>query len=190
MKRILILLGSVVLSFTFFSCGDDTTTYSESLEKEKKLISSYLSRNNITVLSSVPSTDGAWGSNQYINPTGNMYLNILDVGTGVGTDSVESGKTVIVRFKSFTLDANNPDTVSNWTTMDYPYPPEFIYGSSSEACTAWHVALSYMKYTGSQAKIIVPSKLGFSASNTYWRVFDDANSVTPRGYILKLERIK
>ncbi|HPC26966.1 MAG TPA: hypothetical protein PK410_05510, partial [Paludibacteraceae bacterium] len=70
------------------------------------------------------------------------------------------------------------DTISNWNTIDYPHPFTFNYLDYSQACQAFHEAVSYMKRNDSEAKIIVPSKIGFS---------EYMNSVTPLGYDLKIK---
>ena len=185
MKKILIAFWGCVFCFAFSSCNDEET-YADQLKREKELISNYIKRNNIKVISTAPSSDTAWETDQYINPEGNMYFNLLKAGTG--TDSIEVGDIALVRFKSYTL-GETPDSIINWDVIHYPSVPEFVYGNSAEACTAWHIALSYMKRMDAEAQVIVPSKMGFTSqtANPYWGVMDDESSSTPRVYILKIK---
>ena len=184
-EKILLCFFGCIFLFAFISCNDQET-YAEQLKKEKELISSYVKRNHIEVIPVASSSDAAWNEYQYIKPEGNMYFNLLKAGTG--TDSIESGDTALIRFKSYTL-GENPDSILNWTTIHYANIPEFTYGNTAEACRAWHIAISYMKKAGAEAKIIVPSKMGFTSqtANPYWGVMDDESTTTPRVYILKLQ---
>ena len=60
------------------------------------------------------------------------------------------------------------------------YPVEFIYLTDyTAACTGWHAAVKFMKYTDAEAKIINPSKLGFSSA--------EGTTVTPYGYEMKIK---
>jgi len=85
--------------------------------------------------------------------------------------------TVVPRFMQYTLSAV-ADTISNWSTIDYPYPSDFTYGDLTQSCKAFHEAASYMKRNDTEAKLIVPSSIGFST---------ELNSVTPMGYDLKIK---
>ena len=183
LKTSILLIGCII--FLSLSSCNNQETYAEQLKKEKVLIDSYLKRNHIRVISTAPSSDAAWDESEYINPSGDMYFNLSKA--GIGTDSVEVGDKVFVRFKSYTL-GENPDSILNWDVIHYSEAPEFIYGNTAEACIAWHTAISYMKKTDSEAKVIVPSKMGFTSStaNPYWGVLDDESSTTPRVYILQL----
>ncbi|MDR1585056.1 MAG: DUF4827 domain-containing protein, partial [Prevotellaceae bacterium] len=62
MKKAFIILVSCVISFAFFSCNDQAT-YAENLKAEKKLISDYIKRNNIKILSTPLPSDQVWPSN-------------------------------------------------------------------------------------------------------------------------------
>ena len=192
-QKTLIIFFGCIFTFAFSSCNNEET-YADQLQQEKELINNYIRRNNIEIISTVPASDVAWNEHEYINPQSNMYFNLQK--PGIGTDTIESGDIVTVRFKSYSLD-ENPDSILNWTTVQYPYPPTFTYqyipkqstSAPAEACRAWHIALSYMKKSESEAKIIVPSKMGFTAltANPYWGTVDDETTATPRVYILRLQ---
>ncbi len=197
MKKLFILLASPYFLLSFYAC-DNGLTYADELRIEKELINKYIEKNKIKLIPDLLPTDKAWPVDEFYKTEDGMYFNLLKPGAGL--DSIESGDEAILRFKSYTL-GQNPDSVLNWTPLHYPYPPTFTYYSPDlvayyeslpnvnlEACRAWYLAISYMKRIGSEAVIIVPSKMGFTSSNAnpYWGVFNDSNPVTPRVYVLQL----
>jgi len=174
MKRISKLLLVTFLGSLIFSSCSDTKTYAELLKDEKVVMADYIKRNKIHVLSSFPADD-AWGENDYVLTSSGLYFHMVSPGTG--TDTLELNDLVVPRFVQYTLGVE-PDTISNWNTIDFPYPTTFHYGAYTEVCVAWHEAAGYMKKNESEAKLIVPSKLAF---NNYMM------SVTPLGYNFKIK---
>lgn len=175
-KQIFGLLSALLLVLLAASCSSDPDSYENLLSDEKDLISSYISRNGINVVSTLPA-DGAWGPNDYYLTPNGVYVHIVESGD-VNSTPVYSGQLVIARYYQMTL-AAVPDTVFRlWTTIESPYPFEFKYANTSEASVGFHEAVKYMKYDGASAKLIVPSKQGTSA---------DANSVIPYAYDLKIK---
>lgn len=174
MKNILVFLSLSL--FIFNSCVSETETYEVKLNAEKKLISDYISRNNIVVTETQPA-DGAWGDNIYYKTPTGLYIHIVDHGD-VG-DTVVSGANVLARFYKVTLSLPS-DTVSRyWEPAVYPYPYEFRYMiSDSYTSMAMQEAVGYMKNHNSVAKLIVPSKLGTSI---------DIEAVVPYFYDLKIK---
>lgn len=172
MKQISFL---IVLSFfsalIFTSCDD--TTFAKELKIEKKIIEDYVKRNNINVITSAPA-DNAWGANDFILTESGLYFHLSKAGAG---DDVETSNKIVPRYIQYTL-VEPSDTLKKWTTTDFLYPEEFIYGNTTQSCPAFHEAVSYMKKNGSEAKIIVPSKIGFQANWT---------PATPMGYLLKIQ---
>ena len=166
-----------VLLLAIYSCKNNNI-YSEQLKRERELIENYISRDSLIIVDTLPADD-AWGDKVYyrVPDYDNFYFHMVELGDTTQAE-IESGETVLLRFKRYTL-IKNPDTLYYWTTMDGPEPVKFKYmEQSKEACTGWRVALKYMKYTDSQCKIICPSKMGFSEENS---------SVTPYGYDLKIK---
>jgi len=100
--------------------------------------------------------------------------------TAANADTLASNDVVVIRYRQYTL-TEDPDTLYYWNTIDYPYPISFSYLDYTQACTAWHEAVSYMKRNNSEAKLIVPSKIGLS---------EYMNSVTPLGYDFKIVGIQ
>lgn len=165
---------SLCVALVLSSCNDDKT-YAELLKDEKIVIADYIKRNEIKVLTSFP-TDGVWGDSIYVVTKSGLYFHLLEPGDTTSAE-LKLKNTVVTRFKEYTLDVD-PDTISNWSTVDFPHPTKFVYGDYSQVCEAFHEAVQYMKYTDSEAKIIVPSKIGFN---------DKMMSVTPLGYHLKIK---
>lgn len=174
MKRISNLLFVVFLGSLIFSSCSDTKTYAELLKDEKVLIADYIKNEKINVLHSFPADD-AWGANDYVLTSSGLYFHLVSPGTG--TDTLELNDVVVPRFVQYTL-GEEPDSISNWNTIDFPYPTKFHYGALTEVCAAWHEAAGYMKKNESEAKLIVPSKLGFN---------DYMMAVTPLAYDFKIK---
>lgn len=171
-------MGMMVL--LAYSCNSNI--YSEQLKAERALIENYIARQGIIVVDTLPADD-QWGEKVYyrVPDCDNFYFHMTTLGDTLPSAKeaeIESGETVLLRFKRYTLEEYS-DTIYNWTTMDSSDPIKFDYLVNSEkACTGWQVALKYMRYTDSQCKIICPSKMGFS---------DENSSVTPYGYDLKIK---
>lgn len=175
MKKIIgmLMLGVGLL---FLASCDEQSTYAEELKAEERLIEGFIKRNNINVLHSWPS-DSVFEENEYVLLDNGIYFQLQDKGTG--TDTARYGKDVIlVRYLRYSLN-EYADTTSY---MQLDYPVSFKYGDYNDksACNAFHEAVYYMKRTNAQARMIVPSKMGFS---------DDMRPATPYGYDLKI-RIK
>ncbi len=173
MKKILILIAVLGL---IYACNYGT--YAESLKAEKKLISNFIKRQQIRVIKEEPQ-DAQWGEKDYLQVDGydNLYFHLVNRGDTDG-DTVKVNDVIIVRYIKYTLDAV-ADTADYSTTLTEENPPEIKFGNVSDnSCTAWHVAIQKMRYSGAECKIICPSKLGFTADNT---------SVTPYGYDIKIQ---
>ena len=188
-KTIYILLLATLLTGCY-----SKSSYSTLSREEKALIRDFISRQGITLTSSLPS-DQAFKNNPrlYYDTVcyyGDFYyrLDVRGADSAYDDDSayvavrpVKAGRKVVVRYMEYTLNSHS-DTASHWTTQDDAYPTEFVYGASNSSIpTGWHYAIGLMKYPGSECTCIIPSRLGSVAAQ---------NSVTPYGYKIKLERIK
>ena len=179
MKKIQLILVGIVLLVAY---GCNSNIYSEQLKKERKLIESYIARHGLIIVDTLPADD-QWDEKTYyrVPDYDNFYFHMVELGDTLSSAEeaeIESGETVLLRYKRYTLN-EYPDTIYNWTTMDGSEPIKLQYMVSSEtSCTGWQVALKYMRYSDSQCKIICPSKMGFS---------DENSSVTPYGYDLKIK---
>jgi hypothetical protein len=180
-SNIKVLLGLLVFLFTAYSCSNDVT-YAEQLKAEKELIKDYISRNDIQVVTKMPTTF-PWPDNVYYKSSTGLYFRLVSQGDSLfdgDTIRVESGDLVVARYIQYTLETT-PDTIFAWNTIDYSYPVKFTYlddFDDTEVCAGWQEAVYFMKYMNAQAKLIVPSKIGFS---TY------SDEVTPIGYDLQIK---
>ncbi len=176
MKRIVYLISLTFLVTIFISSCSSTPTYAELLQSEKDLIADYIKRNDLKILSEFPN-DSIFAENEYVLTKSGLYFQLVKKGFGPDSLNLELYNKVVPRYKQYTLNEVS-DTLSNWSTIDYPYPSTFIYGNSATGCTAFHEAALYMKKSESEARIIVSSKIGF---NEYML------SVTPLGYYFKIQ---
>jgi hypothetical protein len=179
MKRISYLFFLIFLVSVFASSCSNTKTYAQLLDEEKSLIDGYIKRNNILVVTTFP-TDTPWvknGRDIYVLTSSGLYFHMINPGDLTSKDTLELKNTVVPRFKQYTLGIVS-DTISNWSTIDYPYPSDFVYGDLTQSCKAFHEAAFYLKRNNSEGKLIVPSKIGFNT---------DMMSVTPQGFDLKIQ---
>jgi hypothetical protein len=177
MKRVSFLFLLAFITSILISSCSDTVTYAEQLKTEKAAIAAYLKRENIHVISKVPSNK-IWGEHDYLLTTDGLYFHLVDSGDVESGDTIETSDLVVPRYKEFKLTAGS-DTLSNWSTIDYPYPSSFTYQNTAQSCTGFHEAAYYMKRNNSRAKLIIPSKIGFYST--------DLTSATPYGYDLKIQ---
>lgn len=177
MKRISYFFFLVfIISICSTSCSN-TKTYAQQLDDEQALIKAYIKRNNINVLTSLPANKN-WRENDYYKSGSGLYFHLVDSGKlATPGDTLKSKYTVVPRYKQYAL-ALNSDTISYWNTIDFAFPSDFIYEDYTQSCLGFQEAVKYMKRIDSEAKLIVPSSLGFST---------DKNSVTPYGYTLKIK---
>ena len=187
MKRISYLFFLIFLTSIVASSCSSTETYAQLLDDEQALIHGFIVRNNILIVSTFPvdtpwvsKGENAWvknGRDVYVLTSSGLYFHMINPGTSISKgDTLMLKNTVVPRFKQYSLGLPS-DTISNWNTVDYPYPSDFTYGDLTQSCKGFQEAVSYMKRNYSEAKIIVPSKIGFNA---------DMMSVTPYGYDLKI----
>lgn len=192
-------MKKLVLSlFAFLACGmafqacDNTKTYAEMLEDEKKAIKEYIKDNNIKV---IPQTEfykndstTNLAENEYVQLASGVYMQIVDKGSSNPADTVKKNDKVLVRFEEYGI--MSKDSLSNlglsdvvdeftytvtstsiagiFTKSSYMYR---AYGSAVPA--GWLVALTYVRDMA-HVKLIVPSKMGHSTAQqrVYPYVYD------------------
>lgn len=181
MKRFpLFFLITLFVSTVLISCSDDDPTYAQQLKEEKELIADYIKRNDIKVVTEEPTTF-PWEDNVYYLTSSGMYIHLISEGDKTNpADTLVKNDLVIPRFYQYTLNAT-PDTLSNWNTIDYPFPTTFNYLDESQVCVGWHEAAGYMKRNNSRARFILYSKIGFTPTG---------NEVIPYGFdmIIKIQK--
>lgn len=176
-----ILLSCFIASLSIVGCTG-SSTYSDLLKEQKATISNYIQKQSINVVGSYPSNGAkaAWPDKTfYLSSTG-LYYRLAKTGDQEvidNNDSIRIGQEVIIRY--YKLDLTFPqDTIeSTWTTLNSAYPYSITYGSTGSEPTAWQEAVSYMKYSGAEAELIVPGTLGTST---------DQSNVTPYYYRIKI----
>ncbi len=182
MKTFYICIASLILFSLALSSCTDTVTYANQVEAENTLISDYLKRNQINVITTFPKDTAYWSAaghdKDYYKSASGLYFRLTKRGGGDAMDSV--GNLVITRFEAYSLTAVPDTTLSNLSTSAFPNPPSFLFGSGDYrvVCVAFNEAASYMKRKDSEARIIVPSKIGFAA---------DAQSIRPMSYLLRIK---
>lgn len=151
--------------------------YSKQLDDHNLVLEKYIERENIIVLDEFP-TDSIFATNEYVKTKSNLYFQLIS--RGDKNNEVAFRDKVVMRYYKHDL-TEYPDTVFNLDTDDAPYPTEFQYGNynDSESCVAWHEAVGYMKYSGAEARLIVPSKLGFPS--------DRSPILVPTGYFIRIQ---
>lgn len=175
MKQLALLLITAFFGVAYLSSCNDTT-YAQELKQEQTLIKDYIKRNQIRVINYLPA-DNAWGVNDYyLSPSG-LYFHLHRAGVGEEGDTLELSNRVTPRYKQFFL-TENSDTINNWSTVDNPYPPSFVYGNANQSSQAFQEAVSYMKKNDAVAIIIVHSKIN---TQEFWK------PATPSAYYLKMK---
>ena len=156
---------SLILAVLLLStaCKDDNVTYAEELKAEQELITDFISRQQIQVVTVMP-TVFPWPEKVFFKSKTGLYFRLTNQGEISSQDSLVPGDIVVARYEQYTLKLKS-DTISNRTTIDSPYPSEYKYQDLTQACPGWHEAAGYMKYSKAEAQIIIYSKLGFSHQN-------------------------
>jgi hypothetical protein len=180
MKRISILISlTVILSLIISSCSS-TATYAQELQLEKTTIQNYIKREGINVISSFPAKNTKWKDNDYVLTSDGLYFHLVDTGyVSYPGDTLELKDKIVARYSEFTLNVPSDTTVNSLSVLENPFPSTFVYGNTAQSCTGFQEAVSYMKRNGATAKLIIPSKIGFYASDT--------NAATPYGYTLNIK---
>ncbi len=174
MKQITyILLFS--FSLIILAACSSSDTYEKKLDAEKSLVSDFIKKNNINIISALPS-DNIWGENDYYKMDDDFYIHIVDTGE-YGTE-VKISQLVLARYYKITMTG---DTVlRKWTSSEKTYPEEITFSpyTSYKPSPAIQRAILIMKRHNSEAKFIAPSKLGTDI---------DANAVTAYFYHFKIK---
>lgn len=178
MKKFLVFAISFLTTIMCFTSCEDDSSYANLLSKEKTLISNYVKRNNLQVTETLPA-DTAWGDNLYYKNSDGLYIHIIksaDRDSGiVNKDTVKINHLVIYRYQKWTIDEDSSLVASSFESST---PNEWAYGVTSDSnyFIALYEALTMMRYNGTAAIVIVPSKLGTS---------DDVDDVIPYRYVFK-----
>jgi len=177
-------LSIIFLFAIIFSSCEKSTNYSALIEKERRDIRQYIADNGITVIHNFSNGISKDSVCNFVTPPNHYYSLGEDSiyfrinAVGIKTQPVELFSEVSVRYIETTLDGKRSEDY--WTTLDLPYPLKVIFGDVPTAssrtnanCAGWQSAIRMMKYSETEAEMIVPSKLGISRN---------ISSVTPCHY--------
>lgn len=175
MKRIE-KLWLLVCALCALTACESSQNYSKQLESEQNKIDAWLQRNGYVVQTVCP-PDSAFVIGQWYHlGSEEIYFCIDSIGSNV---RIHNGDELIVRYVESTLD-ELPIVHSYWTTLDKPNPDIITKGSTINSCEGWDNAFDVMRYSGTIAQVIVPSKKGFSAATS---------SVVPYHYKLLMRKV-
>ena len=171
-------LSLVFLFAIIFSACEKSTNYSAQMEQERKKIKEYVKDKKIIYnfnINDICNSETAENT-YYSLGEDSIYFRINEVGDTARP--VKLYDRVQIRYIETTLDGLRVEEY--WTTLDLPRPPEVIFGDipvsstlGNGNCAGWQSAIRMMRYSGTVAEIIVPSKLGIARN---------FSSVTPCHY--------
>lgn len=187
-KLALLFLTLLVGGFVFHAC-DDTKTYAEMLEEEKKAISKFIKDNNIKVITAkeFEANDNQTDTvkNEFVQFSNGVYMQIYDKGNG---DSIRHRDVVTVRLMEYNIFTEDTTNASNFAaaqyldSFDYTISGDQIYGRfrigsgeygafyyyyrSVSVPEGWLTCLPYI-HSNARVKLIVPSKAGHENALQY-----------------------
>ncbi|MFV0471760.1 MAG: DUF4827 family protein [Paludibacteraceae bacterium] len=172
MKFKLFAIALMTLTVLFSACSNKKT-YSELQDEEQALITNYLKKNNIKVVTILPDSD-KWTPDVYYKSTSGLYFHLVSLGDTA--QSIKSKSKILYRYAEYTLKG---DTVVNtYNPQEYRYPHRLTFEDYTTGTTGLQEAVSLMKFQDSEAKIIIPHNLN---SSSYLQ------SVTPMAYDVKIK---
>lgn len=189
-KNIFVCIA-VLVAFSFYSC-DDTVTYYEMQEKERKAVKDFVKENGINVISyedfiaNDSVTDVA--RNEYVEIDG-VYMQIVrNPKTAPDARRIDEGETRNILVKYFEYNIQDGDTISGnlfmgeademlVTNNSGTYSATFtsgvmesVYGNAVPS--GWLIPFTYLHFTRHQSQLakvnlIVPHKHGTVTATTY-----------------------
>ncbi|KAA6322625.1 hypothetical protein EZS27_027851 [termite gut metagenome] len=191
MRKTIWLLAVLLTGGMIFQACDNTQTYAELLEIERKAISEYVKENNIKTISQEEfekDTVTNVAGNEYVAFSNGVYMQIVDRGNG---EKPKNRDEILVRFIEYDIIAKDTTGASNvlnpYSESYNIYPDAFYYTVSSSSSygqfiinegagigynmyssytstavpSGWLIPLQYVR-SGARVKLIVPSKMGHS----------------------------
>ena len=182
MKRIHII-SLLFLSLIFLYSCSNKKTYSELLDEQDATIQAFIQRNNINVIKITTDTlpaNALKGEKDYYHMPSGLYFHIVTEGDK--SVKVAARTKVALRYRPYTLTIPADTSSNNWNTIASSDPFIITYGeTSSFSVVGIHQAIGLMRYSDSEAKVIVPSSLN---TGTY------SDQVIPVAYDLKIKIVK
>lgn len=182
MKKLTLFFMSLLFCSIAFQACDNTKTYAEMLDDEKKAISEFIKDHNIKVISQSEfykndsTTDTL--KNEYVQLASGVYMQIVDKGSKIPSDTVKKNDLILVRFMEYSI-MGKDTTLTN--INDPQLPDEFKYTVTSSSIAGiftagymynyygtsvpagWLVPLTYVR-DKAHVRLIVPSKMGHSSA--------------------------
>ncbi len=171
MKRLFTYLLTVVVALFALEGCSDSGDYEELLDAENEAIASYISRNNIDVVTSYPA-DSVWGANTWLRTKDGVYIHIDDLGDQ--SVSVSNGCDIVLAYMKEGLDG---EIVSDYTNAPIKSWYGYISTSYEYTSSGIHAALTIMRHHLCHAHVLVPSKQA---------CYTDMNYVEPYIYDITL----
>lgn len=192
MKKLVLLVLSVIgCCMAFQACSDDKT-YADMLKEEKRAIAKFISDSNITVLSQREFVDRGYNTdvskNEYVLTQSGVYMQIIDKGSEAAADTFRNNDLILVRFEEYMVTDTLVSLKCSNLTLPY-YVDEFRYTKTSSSINAiftngilkntygssavpagWLVPFEYVR-DGAHVKLIIPSKMGHQTSMNYVRPY-------------------
>lgn len=180
-KLTLFFLSLLALTISFQAC-DNSKTYAEMLDEEKKLINDFIRSRNIKVISQTEFYDQDsitnLEKNEFVQLASGVYMQIVDKGSKNLADTMRSNNQILVRFMEYGL-VQKDTTLSNlndvgvvdlflYTITSSSIAGKFLEGYmktyyGEQVPAGWLVPLTYVR-DGAHVRLIVPSKMGQAES--------------------------
>lgn len=155
MKKISVFFFLTMMLTVFSSCNSKKT-YSELQKEEVIMIDSYIKRNNINVVTTMPAID-QWGANTYYKSSTGLYFHL--VSPGDTTISLAAKSKVALRYVIYDVSEAKKVIMDLSNVVQSSYPDMITYGDYTYGSAGLHEAVGYMKYHNSVADVIIPSDL-------------------------------
>ena len=121
----------------FFSCQKGEMTFINLLEREKKLIQSFISKNGIEVLSEYPG-NGVFGEKQYVLLDNGCYLHVVD--SGNGNRAISEQTAVLLKCSAINL------VTEEKLVLDADKHIKFTFGKAKDVMNAWRYEIKSPEY--------------------------------------------
>lgn len=196
MKKLILLFFALLTIGHIFQACSDTKTYAEMLDIEKDGVNAFINKHGINVisLSQFEAQDSTTdlSKNEYVSFSNGVYMQIVDKGSKILTDTFKTNNLIIVRFMEVDILADDTTTASNVNNrieIFNVYPDGFRYTESGTSIygqfiqepglgvnmlgtygtsvpSGWLIPLKYVRDSAS-VRLIVPSKMGHQHAQQY-----------------------
>lgn len=178
MKYPLVAIATTLIAILSYSC-DDGKSYAELLNDETKNVNAFLANQNI--ITEIPEdTVFQVGENApyyKIDPDGNVYMQVVSVGTG---KKAKKNEMIYFRYTRYDLNhyaatdtlgqssgnANDMEYQSTWFRYD-----NYTLSSSAQYGYGIQLPLKFLPVEDTKVNVVIKSQFGFSAEISYVNPF-------------------